>query len=165
MWQWRADKTESRINKVVLFAIWYFHIPSRKTVNMRWQGSADDYRRVSSIFMGLLALCCLAKTQSSYHKKFEYKLSFKGPHLVQRDGTIPFWEHFGSMHSFLMLPYVICSERFSSIIFDVMDINNHVFWLVRDTHYSAAWLTQPLYVCPLYWRSYYYWKKKTLRHR
>ena len=29
------------------------------------------------------------------HKKFEYKLSFKGPHLVQRDGTIPFWEHGG----------------------------------------------------------------------
>jgi len=28
-------------------------------------------------------------------RKFEYKLSFKGPHLVQRDGTIPFWQHGG----------------------------------------------------------------------
>ncbi|KAK7442441.1 hypothetical protein BaRGS_00040523 [Batillaria attramentaria] len=27
--------------------------------------------------------------------RFEYKLSFKGPHLVQRDNTIPFWEYSG----------------------------------------------------------------------
>ncbi|XP_076438963.1 protein ERGIC-53-like [Babylonia areolata] len=27
--------------------------------------------------------------------KFEYKYSFKGPHLVQRDNSIPFWEYFG----------------------------------------------------------------------
>jgi len=30
------------------------------------------------------------------HKKFEYKYSFKGPYLAQRDGTVPFWEHGGS---------------------------------------------------------------------
>ncbi len=29
-------------------------------------------------------------------KRFEYKLSFKGPHLVFKDGTVPFWEHSGS---------------------------------------------------------------------
>jgi len=29
-------------------------------------------------------------------KRFEYKLSFKGPHLVFKDGTIPFWEHAGA---------------------------------------------------------------------
>ena len=29
-------------------------------------------------------------------KRFEYKLSFKGPHLVFKDGTIPFWTHSGS---------------------------------------------------------------------
>ena len=29
-------------------------------------------------------------------KKFEYKLSFKGPHLVFKDGTIPFWDFAGS---------------------------------------------------------------------
>lgn len=29
-------------------------------------------------------------------KRFEYKLSFKGPHLVFKDGTVPFWEHGGS---------------------------------------------------------------------
>lgn len=29
-------------------------------------------------------------------KRFEYKLSFKGPHLVFKDGTVPFWQHSGS---------------------------------------------------------------------
>jgi len=29
-------------------------------------------------------------------KRFEYKLSFKGPNLVFKDGTVPFWEHSGS---------------------------------------------------------------------
>ena len=29
-------------------------------------------------------------------KRFEYKLSFKGPHLMFKDGTIPFWEHGGA---------------------------------------------------------------------
>ncbi|XP_061553712.1 protein ERGIC-53 [Phycodurus eques] len=30
------------------------------------------------------------------HRRFEYKYSFKGPHLVQADGTIPFWIHSGN---------------------------------------------------------------------
>merc|ERR1719223_2170908 len=29
-------------------------------------------------------------------KRFEYKLSFKGPHLTFKDGSVPFWEHSGS---------------------------------------------------------------------
>ena len=29
-------------------------------------------------------------------RRFEYKLSFKGPHLVQGDGVVPFWQHGGS---------------------------------------------------------------------
>lgn len=29
-------------------------------------------------------------------KRFEYKLSFKGPHLAFKDGTVPFWTHGGS---------------------------------------------------------------------
>jgi len=89
---------------------------------MRWQQSADDHRRVSLTILGLLALCCLAKAQSSFRRKFEYKLSFKGPHLVQKDGTVPFWEHFGSMRSFLMMPYVMCMMRLYSVIFDVLDV-------------------------------------------
>ena len=34
-------------------------------------------------------------------KRFEYKLSFKGPHLVFKDGTVPFWEHGGSNFKFI----------------------------------------------------------------
>lgn len=30
------------------------------------------------------------------HRRFEYKYSFKGPHLSQSDGSIPFWIHTGS---------------------------------------------------------------------
>lgn len=32
-------------------------------------------------------------------RRFEYKYSFKGPHLVQPDGTIPFWDHYGGEES------------------------------------------------------------------
>ena len=57
--------------------------------------------------MQLVAICLasfiiLQNTQAtvpgSPHRKFEYKLSFKGPHLVQKDGTVPFWEHSGSKY-------------------------------------------------------------------
>ncbi|XP_074211584.1 protein ERGIC-53 isoform X2 [Camelus bactrianus] len=30
------------------------------------------------------------------HRRFEYKYSFKGPHLVQSDGAVPFWAHAGN---------------------------------------------------------------------
>ncbi|KAG9354123.1 hypothetical protein JZ751_012247 [Albula glossodonta] len=30
------------------------------------------------------------------HRRFEYKYSFKGPHLSQSDGSIPFWVHTGN---------------------------------------------------------------------
>lgn len=30
------------------------------------------------------------------HRKFEYKYSFKGPYLAQKDGSVPFWEYGGS---------------------------------------------------------------------
>ncbi|XP_076991443.1 protein ERGIC-53 [Tamandua tetradactyla] len=33
---------------------------------------------------------------TSPHRRFEYKYSFKGPHLVQSDGTVPFWAHAGN---------------------------------------------------------------------
>ncbi|KAM6392193.1 protein ERGIC-53 isoform 2-T2 [Rhynochetos jubatus] len=35
-------------------------------------------------------------TTASPHRRFEYKYSFKGPHLVQEDGTVPFWLHTGN---------------------------------------------------------------------
>lgn len=30
------------------------------------------------------------------HQKFEYKYSFKGPYLAQKDGAVPFWEYDGN---------------------------------------------------------------------
>nr|XP_060617329.1 protein ERGIC-53 [Anolis sagrei ordinatus] len=30
------------------------------------------------------------------HRRFEYKYSFKGPHLAQGDGAVPFWVHTGN---------------------------------------------------------------------
>lgn len=30
------------------------------------------------------------------HKRFEYKYSFKGPYLAQKDGAVPFWEYEGN---------------------------------------------------------------------
>jgi len=35
-------------------------------------------------------------------KRFEYKLSFKGPHLAFKDGTVPFWTFGGSMFNFIL---------------------------------------------------------------
>nr|KAI8752121.1 protein ERGIC-53-like [Biomphalaria glabrata] len=40
----------------------------------------------------IVFLCVLAQAPK---RRFEYKLSFKGPHLVQRDNSVPFWEYFG----------------------------------------------------------------------
>ncbi|XP_043281127.1 protein ERGIC-53 [Venturia canescens] len=31
-----------------------------------------------------------------FHRKFEYKYSFKPPYLAQRDGSVPFWEYGGN---------------------------------------------------------------------
>lgn len=33
-------------------------------------------------------------------KRFEYKVSFKGPHLAFKDGTVPFWTFGGSAYFF-----------------------------------------------------------------
>lgn len=38
-------------------------------------------------------------TEEPPHRRFEYKYSFKGPHLTQSDGMIPFWVHTGSKFS------------------------------------------------------------------
>ncbi|XP_028658327.1 protein ERGIC-53 [Erpetoichthys calabaricus] len=43
-------------------------------------------------------ICADAVSSSSDtpHRRFEYKYSFKGPHLSQSDGSIPFWIHTGN---------------------------------------------------------------------
>ncbi|KAF6022684.1 hypothetical protein EB796_019014 [Bugula neritina] len=35
-------------------------------------------------------------TDANLSKRFEYKHSFKGPHLVQKDRTVPFWTYVGN---------------------------------------------------------------------
>lgn len=50
-------------------------------------------------YLVLLLICALVVCDSpleTIHKRFEYKYSFKGPHLVQKDNTVPFWEYSGS---------------------------------------------------------------------
>uniref|UniRef100_A0A673XNW0 Lectin, mannose-binding, 1 n=1 Tax=Salmo trutta TaxID=8032 RepID=A0A673XNW0_SALTR len=37
-----------------------------------------------------------ASTAEAPNRRFEYKYSFKGPHLSQADGNIPFWVHSGN---------------------------------------------------------------------
>lgn len=46
-----------------------------------------------AILAGLLICACKANIG---HKKFEYKYSFKGPYLAQKDTSVPFWEYGGS---------------------------------------------------------------------
>ena len=35
------------------------------------------------------------------HTRFEYKQSFKGPHLTNKQGNIPFWHFYGSKLNFV----------------------------------------------------------------
>lgn len=106
IWHYKQYTQGKRVNWFLLFVDECSYGACCKIVNMWWHRTADDRRRVLLCLCILLAFCCIAETQSSYRRKFEYKLSFKGPHLVQTDGTIPFWEHFGSMLVFLIMPYV-----------------------------------------------------------
>lgn len=48
------------------------------------------------IFVLFLTSLSLASVPSERHVKFQYKHSFKGPHLVNKEGAIPFWNHGGS---------------------------------------------------------------------
>ncbi|XP_012936628.1 protein ERGIC-53 [Aplysia californica] len=43
----------------------------------------------------VLLLVSLGVNGQAPKRRFEYKMSFKGPHLVQRDNSVPFWEYFG----------------------------------------------------------------------
>lgn len=43
----------------------------------------------------LLSLLAVGRSQKP-HKRFEYKYSFKGPYLAQKDNQVPFWHYSGS---------------------------------------------------------------------
>ncbi|UJR23784.1 hypothetical protein I4U23_026761 [Adineta vaga] len=69
-----------------------------------------SYRQISRVMMRfyhyILIVCYSIKLLSAFTdpsvinpqltKRFEYKLSFKGPHLAFKDGSVPFWTHGGS---------------------------------------------------------------------
>ncbi|OXB77153.1 UNVERIFIED_CONTAM: hypothetical protein H355_014724 [Colinus virginianus] len=50
---------------------------------------------VAAVLLGL-GRAAAAEGSAGPHRRFEYKYSFKGPHLVQADGTVPFWAHTGN---------------------------------------------------------------------
>lgn len=52
------------------------------------------YLSVASIFLYINLIDAFVPPDIT--RRFEYKLSFKGPHLVFKDGSVPFWEHGGS---------------------------------------------------------------------
>lgn len=51
---------------------------------------------VAGVLLALGRAAVAAEGSAGPHRRFEYKYSFKGPHLVQADGTVPFWAHTGS---------------------------------------------------------------------
>lgn len=48
-------------------------------------------------FTLLLSVISLGRSQKP-HKRFEYKYSFKGPYLAQKDNQVPFWHYTGSKY-------------------------------------------------------------------
>lgn len=48
------------------------------------------------VILALSSILC----EEGRHSRFEYKHSFKGPHLVNKQGNVPFWTHYGSMNIF-----------------------------------------------------------------
>ena len=52
------------------------------------------FNTISVTFL-LLFLAVLYCSAQPPFKKFEYKYSFKGPHLIQKDETVPFWQYGG----------------------------------------------------------------------
>ncbi|XP_015768675.1 PREDICTED: protein ERGIC-53-like [Acropora digitifera] len=57
---------------------------------------ASSNRCCSVTILLLLIPIGLATEASERHVKFQYKHSFKGPHLANKEGSIPFWAHGGS---------------------------------------------------------------------
>ncbi|CAL8341076.1 unnamed protein product [Arctogadus glacialis] len=64
---------------------------------------AKSYLLISVLFITLQSIGCdniaagaSTSDQEAPHRRFEYKYSFKGPHLSLTDGSIPFWIHSGN---------------------------------------------------------------------
>jgi len=60
---------------------------------------ASPSAHIFLFYLVLLLICALVVCDSpipNVHRRFEYKYSFKGPNIVQKDNSIPFWEYSGS---------------------------------------------------------------------
>ena len=52
---------------------------------------------VLALLGACVGLCHAVLPQmNNVHTKFQYKLSFKGPHMMDSSGNLPFWTHGGS---------------------------------------------------------------------
>ena len=75
--------------------------------HMRIMGTEITHQSIQILsYLVLLSLCALVGSQSpedAIHRRFEYKYSFKGPHIVQKDNSIPFWEYSGSKWGWLRI--------------------------------------------------------------
>ncbi|XP_076139896.1 protein ERGIC-53 [Alosa pseudoharengus] len=61
--------------------------------------TADVYLLIVSILLCPIYAEIVAGSstgEDTPHRRFEYKYSFKGPHLSQSDGSVPFWVHTGN---------------------------------------------------------------------
>ncbi|XP_062410607.1 protein ERGIC-53 [Sardina pilchardus] len=61
--------------------------------------TADVYLLIVSILLRPIYAEIVAGSstgEDTPHRRFEYKYSFKGPHLSQSDGSVPFWVHTGN---------------------------------------------------------------------
>ncbi|XP_040193809.1 protein ERGIC-53 [Rana temporaria] len=64
------------------------------SIERRQQRSVTGLCSVLLLFWSLS--CAGAEEDKPPHRRFEYKYSFKGPYLVQSDGSVPFWTHSGN---------------------------------------------------------------------
>lgn len=64
--------------------------------------AVEATKMVPVAYLLLLGLLPLVFGQAGQrHLRFEYKHSFKGPHLVTKQGNVPFWKHFGSEYLYI----------------------------------------------------------------
>jgi len=57
---------------------------------------AGHVAKILLVLFITLSLIDNVSSENGRHSRFEYKLSFKGPHLTNKQGNVPFWTHYGS---------------------------------------------------------------------
>lgn len=77
------------------------------------------------------------------HRRFEYKYSFKGPHLSQSDGSVPFWIHTGSKFVPSCEHHKTTTTHYYTAVFQTRHRNlEHAYFLFfcnRHCFRSSSW--------------------------